>query len=198
MRNLRLKWAWQPGSMNLGPQQPPVRTPFPRCPPQPAMAPTVTGSSTPVLSHLNTLIVDMRPTVHGHLSPPGVPQPQLRLMGSGGFRSHHQNPPVEPCAVLPRTAYCVPPVCSVTSLVAHQVPLSMGFSRQEYWSGLSFSPSGDLPNLGTELASLVFPALAGGFFTVGTKGLEGKQSFCIILGNSFSVNFISLLSDVLQ
>ena len=150
MRNLRLKWAWQPGSMNLGPQQPPVRTPFPRCPPQPAMAPTVTGSSTPVLSHLNTLIVDMRPTVHGHLSPPGVPQPQLRLMGSGGFRSHHQNPPVEPCAVLPRTAYCVPPVCSVTSLVAHQVPLSMGFSRQEYWSGLSFSPSGDLPHPGTK------------------------------------------------
>ena len=82
--------------------------------------------------------------------------------------------------------------------VAHQALLSMEFFRQEYWSGLSFSPSGDLPNLGTELASLVFPALAGGFFTVGTKGLEGKQSFCIILGNSFSVNFISLLSDVLQ
>ena len=34
--------------------------------------------------------------------------------------------------------------------VAHQVPLSMGFSRQEYWSGLPCPPSGDLPNLGTE------------------------------------------------
>ena len=83
--------------------------------------------------------------------------------------------------------------------VAHQAPLSMEFFRQEYCSRLSFSPPGDLPDLGIELASLVFPALAGGFFTIGTKGLEGKQNFCIIIsGNSFSVNFISLLSDVFQ
>ena len=34
--------------------------------------------------------------------------------------------------------------------VAHQAPLSMGFSRQEYWSGLPFPPPGDLPNPGTE------------------------------------------------
>ena len=34
--------------------------------------------------------------------------------------------------------------------VAHQAPLSMGFSRQEYWSGLSFSSPGDLPNPGIE------------------------------------------------
>ena len=32
--------------------------------------------------------------------------------------------------------------------VAHQIPLSMGFSSQEYWSGLSLPPSGDLPNQG--------------------------------------------------
>ena len=43
-----------------------------------------------------------------------------------------------------------------------QVPLSMGFSRQEYWSGLSFPFAGDLSDPGIELA---FPALAGGFFT---------------------------------
>ena len=42
--------------------------------------------------------------------------------------------------------------------VAHQVPLSMGFSRQEYWSGLPFPPPGDLPN----------PALAGSFLTTST------------------------------
>ena len=35
--------------------------------------------------------------------------------------------------------------------VTHQVPLSMGFSRQEYWSGLPFPPPADLPNPGTEL-----------------------------------------------
>ena len=38
----------------------------------------------------------------------------------------------------------------------------MGFSRQEYWSGLPFPPPGNLPDPGTEPAS---PALAGGFFT---------------------------------
>ena len=37
--------------------------------------------------------------------------------------------------------------------VAHQAPLSMGFSRQEYWSGLPFSSPGDLPNPGIELGS---------------------------------------------
>ena len=38
--------------------------------------------------------------------------------------------------------------------VAHQAPLSMGFPRQEYWSGLSFSPPEDLPDPGTEPMSL--------------------------------------------
>ena len=48
---------------------------------------------------------------------------------------------------------------------AHQSPLSMEFSRQEYWSGLPFPPPGDLPDPGIELMSLVSPAWAGGFFT---------------------------------
>ena len=47
----------------------------------------------------------------------------------------------------------------------HQVPLSMGFSRKEYWSGLLCPSPGDLPNPGIEPASLVSPALAGRFFT---------------------------------
>ena len=46
--------------------------------------------------------------------------------------------------------------------VAQQAPLSMGFSRQDYWSGLTFPPPGDLPDPGIEPAS---PALAGGSFT---------------------------------
>ena len=50
--------------------------------------------------------------------------------------------------------------------VAHQAPLFMGFSRQEYWSGLSCPPPGDLPDPGIEPMSLVSPALAGGFFTI--------------------------------
>ena len=47
--------------------------------------------------------------------------------------------------------------------VANQAPLSMGFSRQESWSGLPCLPLGDLPDPGTELASLTSPAMAGGF-----------------------------------
>ena len=49
-----------------------------------------------------------------------------------------------------------------------QVSLSIGFSRQEYWSGLPCPPPGDLPNLGIELASVTSPALAGMFFTTRT------------------------------
>ena len=41
----------------------------------------------------------------------------------------------------------------------------MGFSRQEYWSGLPCPPPGDVPNPGIEPVSLMSPALAGGFFT---------------------------------
>ena len=43
--------------------------------------------------------------------------------------------------------------------VARQDPLSMGFSRQEYWSGLPCPSSGDLPDPGIEPASLMSPAL---------------------------------------
>ena len=44
----------------------------------------------------------------------------------------------------------------------HQAPLSVGFSRQEYWSGLPCPPPGDLVNSGTEPISLVSPALQAG------------------------------------
>ena len=47
--------------------------------------------------------------------------------------------------------------------VARQAPLSMGFSRQEYWSGLPFSPPGDLLDLGIKPMSLASPELSGGF-----------------------------------
>ena len=49
--------------------------------------------------------------------------------------------------------------------VAHQATLFMEFSRREYWSGLPFPPPGDLSDPEIEAASLVSPALAGGFFT---------------------------------
>ena len=51
--------------------------------------------------------------------------------------------------------------------VAHWALLSMGFSRQEYWSGLPCPPPGDLPNSGIEPTS---PSLEGGFFTTEPPG----------------------------
>jgi len=50
---------------------------------------------------------------------------------------------------------------------AHQTPLSMGFPKQEYWSGLPFPSPGDLPDPGIEPRS---PAWAGGFFTTEPPG----------------------------
>ena len=47
-----------------------------------------------------------------------------------------------------------------------QAPLSMGFYRQEHWSGLLCPPPGDLPDPGIELASLMSPASVGWSFTV--------------------------------
>ena len=52
--------------------------------------------------------------------------------------------------------------------VAHQAPLSMGFSRQGYWSELLCPPPGNLPNRGLEPVSLMSPAMAGKFFITST------------------------------
>ena len=49
--------------------------------------------------------------------------------------------------------------------VGCQAPLSVGFSRQEYWSGWPCSLSGDILDAGIELLSLMFPVLAGVFST---------------------------------
>ncbi|CAI9164294.1 unnamed protein product [Rangifer tarandus platyrhynchus] len=59
-------------------------------------------------------------------------------------------------------------LCVTLKTIDHQSPLSMGFSRQEYWSGLPFHPPGDLPNPRIKLTSLMSPPLAGEFFTTST------------------------------
>ena len=68
----------------------------------------------------------------------------------------------------------------------HQAPLSMIFSRQEYWSGLPFPPPWDLPNPGTEHAS---PALAGGFFPTEPPGKPIKVYY---MCSNFSILWQSL------
>ena len=59
--------------------------------------------------------------------------------------------------------------------VVHQAPLSVGFSRQDYWSGLPFPLPGDLSDPGTEPESPASPALAGGFFTTEPVGKPLKR-----------------------
>ena len=60
-------------------------------------------------------------------------------------------------------------LCATPWTVARQAPLSIGFSRQEYWSGLPCPPPpGDLLNPGIKPVSLTSPALAGGFFPTST------------------------------
>ena len=74
------------------------------------------------------------------------------------------------CALL-LWEHCLP-VCVLSRVqlfatpwtVVCQIPLSVEFSRQEYWCGLPFPSPGDLPDPGIEPASPTSPALAGGFF----------------------------------
>ena len=66
--------------------------------------------------------------------------------------------------------YAVCVISHVQLFLTCQAPLSMEFSRQEYWSGLSFPTPGDLPDPGIEPTSVAFPALAGRFFTTASVG----------------------------
>ena len=64
-------------------------------------------------------------------------------------------------------------------IVAHQAALSMGFSREEYWSGLPCLLPGDITDLGIEPTSLT-PTLAGRFFTTSpTWEVQNAQAFTL-------------------
>ena len=67
-------------------------------------------------------------------------------------------------------AQLCPTLCDPMDCSLSMDPLSMGFSRQEYRSGLPFPPPRDLPDPGIEPVSLVSPALAGRFFTTALPG----------------------------
>ena len=60
--------------------------------------------------------------------------------------------------------------------VARQVTLSMGFCRQEYWSGSPFPPPGDLPDPGIEPRSPMSPALAAGLFITEPPGYLAPET----------------------
>ena len=81
-------------------------------------------------------------------------------------------------------------------IVARQSPLSMGFSRQEYWSGLLFPSPGTLPYPGIKPAFLLSPALAGGFFTGEANVVMIIVIWKILDRNIFQ--FLLLMTWVLQ
>ena len=76
-----------------------------------------------------------------------------------------------------RLTLCDPMDCSP------QAPLSMEFSRQEYWSRLPFPASGKLPDPWVEPVSLASPALAGSFFTLHHLGSPTLLYCCTLLTN---------------
>ena len=78
--------------------------------------------------------------------------------------------------------------------VAHQAPLSTGFSRQEYWSGSPCPFPRDLPSPGIEPESLKSPALAGGFFT--TSAPWEAPTNIIILNNDLILRFFLFATTV--
>ena len=64
-----------------------------------------------------------------------------------------------------QSLWLCPTLCDPMDRIAHQAPVSMGFCRQKYWSGLPSHSPGDLPDPGIKPASLLSPALADEFFT---------------------------------
>ena len=108
------------------------------------------------------------------------------LLFQASFLCSHFSPSFTTAFLCLVISVCVH-ACSVLSdsstpwTVAHQAALSMGFSRQEYGSGLPFPPPRDLPDPGIKLKSPVSPALAGTFITLRHLGSPDR---CIILFKS--------------
>ena len=79
-------------------------------------------------------------------------------------------------------------------IVAHQAPLSLGFSRQEHWSRLPFPSPGDLPDTGIELVSPTSPLLAGRFFTTEPPGKFKHLYLVEKMPNCFAFKILALTS----
>ena len=62
--------------------------------------------------------------------------------------------------------------------VTFQAPLSKGFFKQEYWSGLPYPPPGDLSDPGIKPASLMSPIFVGEFFTTDPLVVQSEESAC--------------------
>ena len=132
------------------------------------------------------------PSVFSHVTCPGLSTRSPTALGSLEAKPHtngelmkQQVPATEGYGMTPsercpgdhlrqieRCCCCYLRLFATLWTVACQAPLSMGFSRQEYWSGWPCSPPGDLPDPGIKVKSPMSPALAGGFFTTSTTWNE--------------------------
>ena len=74
----------------------------------------------------------------------------------------------------------------VQHFATHQAPLSKGFSKREYWSGLTCLPLGDLPDPGIQLESLYISCIEGGFFTTSTTSVQCSSVQFSSVAQSFS------------
>ena len=84
-------------------------------------------------------------------------------------------------------------LCVTSLTVAHQAPLSIGVSRQEYLSGLSHPPQKDLPDPGIEPMSLTSPALAVGSLPLAPPGkpkIKGQECFTLLKKRNHIVSLI--------
>ena len=90
-------------------------------------------------------------------------------------------------------------LCPTPWTVAHHALLSIGFSRQEHWSGLPCPPPGHLPHPGIEPMSLMSPALASRLFTTCTTGKAPRNvGYTDAIGMWCSGMRLSLETDVLD
>ena len=102
-----------------------------------------------------------------------------------------------------QSAFCLSGCCCLVAksypslatpwTVAHQAPLSTGFSRQEYWNGLPFPSPGNLPDPGIKPVS---PVLAGRFFTTEPPGKPLSGCRCCLLKGALELG--SQLKDVFE
>ena len=150
--------------------------------------------------------------VHTELTPAHRTRPQVPLQLSPNTSLHTPLPQLSPHTPILAEAHsraqtrnnlCVLSHFSHIQLfvtlwaVAHQAPLSMGFSRQEYWSGLPCPSPGDLPHPGIESASLTSAALAGGLFTTSAICiLAHPVSLCVLMPSTQTGARASLLTAI--
>ena len=120
--------------------------------------------------------------------------------GVGGHHSQWSWPiPTASLACMLSHFSCVQ-LCVTLWTLAHQVPLSMGLSRQEYWSGLPFPSPWDLPNPGIEPVSIMSLVLAGRFFTTSASWEDHsirKSLMACVLPSTLPTGVYSFLSSAL-